>query len=153
MCSRPAGCGFVDVGRAPDVAVLDAAQDRVVVSHRARSIPRVLSLPWLPWWFTQVSPSTWRPNPPGHSLLFQEYFAYVVLVRLEGVRRRAHADDRPARLDVIDDVLHLVVGQVAKAREDDHQVGRLQGFQAGDVVVAVGVDRAVLGRWRRAPCT
>ena len=64
---------------------------------------------------------------------------------VERVRRRPHADDRPARLDVVDDVLHLFVGQVAEAGEDDHQVGGLQRFQAGDVVRLIGVDGAVLG--------
>ena len=63
---------------------------------------------------------------------------------VEGVRRRPQADDRPARLDVVDDVLHLVVGQVAEAGEEDHQVGRLERLQAGDVVATVGVDRPVL---------
>ena len=58
----------------------------------------------------------------------------LAVLDVEGVRRGAHADDRPARLDVIDDVLHLLVGQVAEAREDDHQVGRLERLQAGDVV-------------------
>ena len=109
-------------------------------------MPRVLCLPWLPWWLIQVSPSTCRPKPPSHSLLFQRVLG-VGLARLdvEGVRRGPQADDRLARLDVVDDVLHLVVGQVAEAGEDDHQVGRLERLQAGDVVVAVGVDRAVLG--------
>src|SRR5438034_9634149 len=47
----------------------------------------------------------------------------VSLVRLEVERMRggAQADDRPARFYVIDDVLHLLVGQVAKTQGDDHQ--------------------------------
>ena len=42
--------------------------------------------------------------------------------------RRPHADDRPARFDILDDVLHLLVGQVAEARGDNHQVGRLEAL-------------------------
>ena len=38
----------VDVGRSPDVAVLDAAQDRDVLRPLAM-MPRVLCLPWWPW--------------------------------------------------------------------------------------------------------
>ena len=37
------------------------------------------------------------------------------LFDVEGVRRRAEADDRLAGLDVVGDVLHLFVGQVAEA--------------------------------------
>ena len=85
----------------------------------------------------QVSPSTCRPKPPSQSLLVARVAGVrLAALEVEGVRRGAHADDRLARLDVIDDVLHLLVGQIAEAREDDHQVGRLERLQAGDVVVA-----------------
>ena len=50
------------------------------------------------------------------------------------MRGGAEADDRLARLDIVGDVLHLVVGQIAEARGDDHQVGGLECFEAGDVV-------------------
>ena len=36
-------------------------------------------------------------------------------------------------------------GRLRNRRGEDHQVGRLERFEAGDVVVAVRVDRAVLG--------
>ncbi len=49
----------------------------------------------------------------------------------------------PTRLDVIDHFLHLLVGQVAEARGDDHQVGRAQCFEAGNVVGSLRVDRPV----------
>ena len=58
--------------------------------------------------------------------------------------RRPQADDRLARLDVIDNVLHLFVGQLAKAGEDHQQVGRVEGFQSGDVLRA-GIDQPGLG--------
>ncbi len=44
--------------------------------HISLTTPRVLSLPWLPWWFTHVSPSTCLPNPPGQTVLCQSYLAY-----------------------------------------------------------------------------
>ena len=62
----------------------------------------------------------------------------------KGVRGRPQTDDGPARFDVIDDVSHLLIGQLAKTREKDHQIGRPQRFEAGRVVVPVGVDRSVM---------
>ena len=98
-------------------------------------MPRVLCLPCWPWWLIHVSPSTWRPKPPSHSRLFQPYLEYVLpRADVERVRRRADADNRPARLDVIHDVLHLLIGQIAKPREDDHQVGGRKCFETRDVV-------------------
>jgi hypothetical protein len=41
-------------------------------------------------------------------------------------------------------VLHLVVGEVAEAREDHEQVGGLQRLEPGDVVRLPGVDAPVL---------
>ena len=103
-------------------------------------MPRVLCLPCLPWWLTQVSPSTCRPKPSSTGVLVRPGVLAVLLrLDVEGVRRRAHADDRLARLDVVDDVLHLLVGQVAEAREDDHQVGRLERLQARDVADVSGL--------------
>ncbi len=46
---------------------------------------------------------------------------------------------------MLDDVLHLFVRQVAKAGGDNHQVGRSESLQAGDVVPNHGVDRPSLG--------
>src|SRR5262245_13896335 len=42
---------------------------------------------------------------------------------VESVGGGADADDRLAGLQIGDDVLHLIVGQVAKAGENHHQVG------------------------------
>src|SRR5262249_40128615 len=137
--------GLVHVGRPPDVAVLDAAQDRVLLlsldDHAAGALGAVAS--------PVVDPRL-AEHLPAESL-----FVILLLVvpavlgvglarpQVEGVSRGAQADHRLARLDVIDDVLHLLVGQVAEAREDDHQVGGLQRLQAGDVLLVVRVDRAV----------
>ena len=78
----------------------------------------------------------------GPAVLFVGALAVGRVV--ERVRRGAHADHGPARLDVIHDVLHLLVGQRAEPGEDDHQVGVVQGLQARDVVVGVRVDLAGL---------
>ena len=105
--------------------------------------PRVLSLPWWPWWPIHVSPRICRPKPPSHCLPFQSYLGVGPAGgNGEGVGGRADADDRLARLDVFDDVPHLLVGQIAEPREDNHQVGRFEGLQAGNVVQVFGVDRA-----------
>src|SRR6478672_7301632 len=57
----------------------------------------------------------------------------------EGVCCGADADDRLAGFEVTDDVLHLLVGQVAKASEDHHQVGRVERFEARNVA-DVGIN-------------
>ena len=64
---------------------------------------------------------------------------------VERMGRCAQAEDRLARVDKIGDVLHLVVRQVAEPGGDDHHVRVRQMFQTGDVVLIVGIDRAVLG--------
>ena len=56
--------------------------------------------------------------------------------------RRPQRDDRPARIRVVDDVLHLLVGQFAKPREQHHQVGRVQGRQSRDVIKRFRIDFA-----------
>ncbi len=68
-------------------------------------------------------------------------------VRLQGecMRGRPQADDGPAGLHVFDNVLHLLIRQLSKAREDGHQIGGPQCFQAGNIVSLVGIDRAVFG--------
>ena len=63
----------------------------------------------------------------------------------EGVRGRSQSDDRLAGIDVIDDVFHLVVGQVAEPRHDDHQVGIVERLGAGNVAGGVGRNCAVFG--------
>ena len=62
---------------------------------------------------------------------------------LKRVRRGAEADDRAAAVQVVGDVLHLVVGKILEAQEDDEQVGRLQRLEPGDVRAA-GLDEAGL---------
>jgi hypothetical protein len=60
------------------------------------------------------------------------------------VSRGAHADDGLARFDVVHDVLHLLVRQIAEAREDHHQIGGFERFQAGNVVILIRIDGSIL---------
>ena len=60
------------------------------------------------------------------------------------MRGGAQRDDGPAGVGVVDDLFHLRVGQFQPAREQDHEIGVAQRFQAGDVVDGVGVDPAGL---------
>jgi len=62
---------------------------------------------------------------------------------LEGMRRRAEADDGAAALEVVGDVLHLGVGEILEPEEDDQQVSRLERLEPGDVGAA-GLDEAGL---------
>ena len=61
---------------------------------------------------------------------------------VEGVRCRPHRHHRLASLQKRVDMLHLLVGEVAKPRGDHHQVSVPELLEAGDVVVGVGVDLA-----------
>jgi hypothetical protein len=56
----------------------------------------------------------------------------------------AQRDYRTAGFYVVDNVLHLDVGQIAESREQDHQVGRVEGFQSWDVVALIRIDGAIL---------
>ena len=71
----------------------------------------------------------------------------------EGVGGRADADHRAARLDVVDDVLHVLVGELPEPQEEDQHVRRVDGGQPRDVGLVVRVDDAglwVLGEEHRA---
>ena len=61
---------------------------------------------------------------------------------VEGVRCRPHRHHWLACLQKRVDVLHLLVGKVAKPGGDHHQVSIPELLEAGDVVVGVGVDLA-----------
>ncbi len=63
---------------------------------------------------------------------------------VEGVRRRPHADYGLARPEVVVDLLHLLIGQIAKPRRDHHQIGLPQGLEARDVGRVRGCDLAGL---------
>ena len=108
----------VDVGRSPDFAVLDAAQNRMILLARSRSCRACFASRGRPWWLTHVSPSTCLPKPPpspAPCCSNSSSASVLFVLECEGVRGGAHADDRPARFDVVDDVLHLLVGQIAEA--------------------------------------
>ena len=42
------------------------------------------------------------------------------LRNLESMRRRSQTDDRSAAIEIVGDMLHLLVRQIAKTKEDDH---------------------------------
>src|SRR5438874_55713 len=63
----------------------------------------------------------------------------------EGMSGRSHADNGPTRLDIIDNMFHLIIGQLAKASENNHEVRGLKRLQAGDIISHVRVNRSVLG--------
>ena len=65
-----------------------------------------------------------------------------VFGHVEGMRGRPHSDHRLAGPQVVVDVLHLLVGQVAEPGGDHHQVGIVEGLEAGDVLLLVGIDLA-----------
>ena len=62
-----------------------------------------------------------------------EVGAFVVL-DAEGMRGGSEPDDRAATFEVSDEVLHLAFVPVLEAEEEEHEVGVLEGFHAGDVV-------------------
>src|ERR1700748_3452097 len=64
-------------------------------------------------------------------------------LELESMGGGAQTYNRFAGVNVIDNVLHLVVGQIAKTSQDHQQIGRVERFQAGNIVQLIGIDRAV----------
>jgi hypothetical protein len=59
--------------------------------------------------------------------------------------RRSDRHNRPPRFDIVHDVLHLRIRQIPPAREQHHQIGFVECLEPWDVVVPVGIDRAVFG--------
>ena len=53
--------------------------------------------------------------------------AVLVLHIVERVGSGPQRDDRPARVRVVDDLLHLLVRQFAKSREEDQQISLSEG--------------------------
>jgi len=61
------------------------------------------------------------------------------------MRCGTNSHDRFPRFHIIRNVFHLIVRQVAETGQDDHQVCGVEGFETGNVVGNVGIDRAVFG--------
>ena len=143
----------VHVGGPPDVAVLDAAQDRVIFhlldEDAARALPAVVAM--------MADPGL-AQDLPAEAALPVLALPGVASVGpsggdVEGVGGGAQAGDGPARFDVIDDVFHLLVGKIPEAGQYHHQVGGLQGVETGNVIADVGIDgsaRGVDGKENRA---
>jgi hypothetical protein len=68
----------------------------------------------------------------------------VIVRLLEGVAGGANSDDRPAGFPVGADRLHLVIGQVHPAGEDQQEVGVFQRVEVLQGLTAVGAP----GGWR-----
>ena len=64
----------------------------------------------------------------------------TVFRNAEGMRRRAHSHHRLASAKIAVDLLHLLVGQIAKPRGNHHQVSRAQRLKPRNIVVLVGID-------------
>lgn len=133
----------IDIRRPPDV--LDAPEDRVVFhspgDKAAGAFALVAAVVRDPGFAEHLATESAVPllaaeTVPGVGFVFSE---------VERVRCRADADDRLAGVYVFDDILHLVVGQVAKAGENHHQVGGPKRLEAGDVVIDLGIDGSVFG--------
>ena len=65
-------------------------------------------------------------------------------IAAEGVGRGAEADDRFAGVEELGEIRELVVGELAEARPDDHEVGRVELLGAGDVLLKVRIDVAAV---------
>ena len=61
---------------------------------------------------------------------------------VEGMGRCPHADHRPATFEIVVNLLHLVIRQIAKAGSDHHQLSLPQGLEARNVFLFVGGDLA-----------
>ena len=135
--------GLIYIGGAPEVAVLNSSEDRMGdlfgIEDAARALLSVAAV--------MIDPCLSENAPTEAAIRTIPVVAgegWAGLQR-EGVGGGAESHDRPAGLDVIHDVLHLAIGQVAKAGEDDEEIGGVQRLQAGDVVETIRIDRAVLG--------
>ena len=62
---------------------------------------------------------------------------------LEGMGGGSQADNGAAAIQIIDDVDHLIVGEILEAGEDDHQICILQGLETGNVGLS-GFEFAVV---------
>ena len=60
------------------------------------------------------------------------------------MRRGSKPNDRFAAVGELDDSGHLLVGQFSEPKEQDHQVGGVEGLEAGDVRLVIWFDDASL---------
>ena len=59
------------------------------------------------------------------------------------MRAGAQTNDRLAGIDVVDEVLHLRLGQIAEPEQHDAQVRRVERLHAGNVVDGDRIDQAI----------
>src|SRR5207249_8134827 len=110
----------IDIGGSPDVAIFNSSKNRMLFAFRSNDSTRALlaglAMMADPGLAQHLSTETTFPffAVPRIASIGRAFFEG------EGMRRRSHANNGPARFDVIDDVLHLVVRQFSKPSEDDH---------------------------------
>ena len=130
----------VDIGRAPDIAGLDSLEDRVLLlslGHQTqRALPTMVSVVVDP----SLTQHATTESPLRLAMLPMVILVGRLLAEIECMGRGPQADHRAARLHIVDDVLHLIVRQIAEPGGDNHQVGCVESLESGDVVVLVGVD-------------
>jgi len=69
----------------------------------------------------------------------------MIFGEIEGMCCGAHSDDGFACFKVIIDMFHLFGWKLAEAGSDDHKIGFSKGFEAWDVIINGGGDKA--GFW------
>ena len=131
--------GAVHIGVAPEV--LHPAQDRVVLHLRNHDPPGRIGMPLAMM---------------AHETAAQHVVAPIHLLAVDLVRQRpvepvvsgAQREDRPTRIDVVDDELALRHRQGQQARIEQDEVGFRQQFQARDVVFSEGFPLLGIHRHR-----
>ena len=138
------GVDLIDVGITPDVL---AALDNGVILHFGDDFPpraflavvAVVVHPGLPQHLATITALEFRIRVVPR--IFRVGTLQIHLV-IEGVGRCTQRDNGPPGVGVVNDLLHLGVGQFTKAGEEHHEIGVGQGIQAGNVVQGGGVDFA-----------
>jgi len=109
-------------------------------SQAPRALPAVVAVVTLPALAEQANGVS-APLAEVKTLRVGRLLVPVVAERQESA---ADTEDRLARVDELDEVLHLLVGQLEVHREDDHHVGRLKEAHARYVGLDARIDSTVL---------
>ena len=133
----------IDIRRRPNVR--HAPQDRMIlesfVNHPAGALFAVAAVMINPRLAEHLLSKPARPI-----LVVPVVFgirALLVLFVLERVSAGAQRDDRFAGVDVIHEMFHLLIRQLAEAQAHHAQISGIQRFQAGDVGQCQRINRAV----------
>jgi hypothetical protein len=88
----------------------------------------------------QPSPAAFRVFAGGVKTGIRAVGAFGVT---EGMRGIADANDRFARVGVVDNVLHLLIRQLSPAQKRNQQIRGLQLLKTGNVVFDLRIDRPI----------